>query len=149
MAPPAFPVDNTRPIVNKLLLSSHICAADPGTSKPAQDGERFSMNRLAKVTKRKRAQTPLALIISFTSGGSLCTRGRTRSTRRQHVSVQPHLSPPHPCENRFVAHTLDHITTIEGEVVPTYDSNGAHLTLPSPVGAGLVPALDRAAPPPD
>lgn len=45
------------------------------------------------------------------------------------VSVQPHLRSPRPCEDRFVAHTLDHTTSIEGDVVRTYDSNGAGLAV--------------------
>ncbi len=45
------------------------------------------------------------------------------------AAVQPHKVSPFPCEDRFVAHTLDHITTIEGDVVRTYDSNGAGLAV--------------------
>ncbi len=45
------------------------------------------------------------------------------------VSVKPHQLPPLPCEDRFVAHSLDHITSIEDEVVRTYDSNGSGLAV--------------------
>ena len=45
------------------------------------------------------------------------------------VAVQPHQLSPFPCEDRFVPHTLDHITSIEGQVVRTYDSNGAGLAV--------------------
>ncbi len=45
------------------------------------------------------------------------------------VAVQPHHLSPYPCEGRFVAHTLDHITSIKDEVVRTYDSNGAGLAV--------------------
>ncbi len=104
------------------------------------------MNRLD--IRKGSVPKSLAMLISFLLAAA-CVPVGGPVVPAVNMSVQPHLSPPQPCENRFVAHTLDHITTIEGEVVPTYDSNGAHLTLPSPVGAGLVPALDRAAPPPN
>ena len=45
------------------------------------------------------------------------------------VAVQPHQLSPFPCEDRFVPHPLDHITSIEGQVVRTYDSNGAGLAV--------------------
>ena len=102
--------------------------------------ESIFMNRLAKVSTR--APSLLLLLISFTLA-TACVPVGAPVGPAVNVSLQPHRSPPHPCENRFVAHTLDHITTIEGEVVRTYDSDGAHLTLPAPVGAGLVPALVR------
>ena len=41
--------------------------------------------------------------------------------------VETPFSPDVPCEGRFVAHDLDHITTIAGEVVQLFDSNGAGL----------------------
>ena len=37
------------------------------------------------------------------------------------------LNRPTPCEGHFVAHSLDHITTISGQVVRLFDSNGAGL----------------------
>lgn len=84
------------------------------------------MNRLAKVSTK--APSLLLLLISFTLA-TACVPVGGPVAPAVNVSVQPHLSPAHPCENRFVAHTLDHITTIEGEVVRTYDSNGAGLAV--------------------
>ena len=43
--------------------------------------------------------------------------------------MHPYQLSTHPCEDRFVAHALDHITSIKGEVVRTYDSNGAGLAV--------------------
>ena len=43
------------------------------------------------------------------------------------VSQRPHRVSPHPCADRFIPHPLDHVTSIEGDVVRTYDSNGAGL----------------------
>ena len=45
------------------------------------------------------------------------------------VAVQPHQLSPFPCEDSFVPHPLDHTTSIEDEVVRTYDSNGAGLAV--------------------
>ncbi len=45
------------------------------------------------------------------------------------VAVQPHQLSPFPCEDGFVPHPLDHTTSIEDEVVRTYDSNGAGLAV--------------------
>ncbi|MCZ0940993.1 MAG: hypothetical protein OXJ55_20300 [Caldilineaceae bacterium] len=75
-----------------------------------------------------RAPSLLSLLISFTLTAACVPVGGPVAPA-VNVSVQPHRSPPHPCQNRFVAHTLDHVTTIEGEVVRTYDSNGAGLAV--------------------
>ncbi len=45
------------------------------------------------------------------------------------VSQRPHRVSAQPCVNRFIPHALDHVTSIEGEVVRTYDSNGAGLAV--------------------
>ena len=45
------------------------------------------------------------------------------------LSQGPHRSSPHACEDRFIVHTLEHVTSIEGDVVRTYDSNGAGLAV--------------------
>ena len=45
------------------------------------------------------------------------------------VTQRAHRPSPQDCEDRFVAHTLDHVTTIEGDIVRTYDSNGAGLAV--------------------
>ncbi|MYC93829.1 MAG: CRTAC1 family protein [Caldilineaceae bacterium SB0661_bin_32] len=84
------------------------------------------MNRLANV--RKRAAIFLALLIPLILATACVPVGGTAGPA-VNVSVQAHEVSPHPCENRFVAHTLDHITTIAGEVIRTYDSNGAGLAV--------------------
>ncbi len=45
------------------------------------------------------------------------------------VTQRAHRSSPHACEHRFIAHPVDHVTSIEGDVVRTYDSNGAGLAV--------------------
>ncbi len=80
------------------------------------------MNRLAKVSTK--APSLLSLLIALTLA-TACVPVGGPAVPAVNVSVQPHRSLPHPCENRFAAHTLDHITSIEGEVVRTYDSNGS------------------------
>ena len=84
------------------------------------------MNRLVKMCKS--APTPLLLLISFVLAAA-CVPVGGPADPGVNVYVQPHLRSPHPCEDRFVARTLDHITSIEGEVVRTYDSNGAGLAV--------------------
>ena len=84
------------------------------------------MNRLVKMCKS--APTPLLLLISFVLAAACVPVGGPVDPA-VNVYVQPHLRSPHPCEDRFVARTLDHITSIEGEVVRTYDSNGAGLAV--------------------
>ncbi|MEM7539441.1 MAG: CRTAC1 family protein [Chloroflexota bacterium] len=41
----------------------------------------------------------------------------------------PHNEPTTPCEDTFIAHDLDHITTVIGDVVRLYDSNGSGLAI--------------------
>lgn len=84
------------------------------------------MNRLA--IRKSSVPKLLAMLISLTLA-SACVPVGGSAKPAVNVSVQHHRSPPHPCENRFVAHTLDHITSIEGEVVRTYDSNGSGLAV--------------------
>ncbi|MCY4081822.1 MAG: CRTAC1 family protein [Caldilineaceae bacterium] len=84
------------------------------------------MNRLAKVSTK--APSLLSLLIALTLA-TACVPVGGPAVPAVNVSVQPHRSSPHPCENRFAAHTLDHITSIEGEVVRTYDSNGSGLAV--------------------
>lgn len=84
------------------------------------------MNRLARVSRR--APSLLTLLISITLA-TACVPVGGPVEPGVNLSVQPHRSPLHPCEDRFVARTLDHITSIDGEVVRTYDSNGAGLAV--------------------
>ncbi|MEZ4868272.1 MAG: CRTAC1 family protein [Caldilineaceae bacterium] len=44
------------------------------------------------------------------------------------LQIEP-LATPSPCTDSFVAHKLDHITTIEGQVVRLFESNGAGLAI--------------------
>jgi uncharacterized protein YuzB (UPF0349 family) len=45
------------------------------------------------------------------------------------LTSQPLNAPTQPCANTFVAHQLDHTTTIQGETVHLYDSNGSGLAI--------------------
>jgi hypothetical protein len=45
------------------------------------------------------------------------------------VTQQPLAQPTTPCANYFVTHLFEHITTIEGETVRMFDSNGAGLAI--------------------
>ena len=82
------------------------------------------MNRFANV--RRGARFLLAFLCALIPVSACVPVGGTTGPAVS-VSVQAHNVSPQPCENRFVAHTLDHTTSIEGEVVRTYDSNGSGL----------------------
>ncbi len=45
------------------------------------------------------------------------------------ISEQPHRASPYPCEDRFIPHSLEHITAISGEIVKKFGSNGAGLAI--------------------
>ncbi|MYJ78600.1 MAG: hypothetical protein F4047_10750, partial [Caldilineaceae bacterium SB0670_bin_27] len=79
------------------------------------------MNRLANV--RRGAPFLLALLCALIPVSACVPVGGTTGPA-VNVSVRAHNVSPQPCENRFVAHTLDHTTSIEVEHVRTYDSNG-------------------------
>lgn len=84
------------------------------------------MNQLAKV--KSKAPVLLAIFTALLLNVACVPIGGP-SGPPVNVSVHPHQTSPHPCEDRFVSHTLDHITSIQGEVVRTYDSNGSGLAV--------------------
>jgi len=45
------------------------------------------------------------------------------------MTEQTLAAPSTPCADRFVQHELDHVTTVEGEVVRLFESNGAGLAI--------------------
>ncbi len=88
--------------------------------------ESNTINRPRRVIVR--TSTLLAVLISLTLAAA-CAPVRAPTHPAVSLSVLPHRPSPHPCQDRFIAHTLDHVTSIQGDVVRTYDGNGAGLAV--------------------